>query len=140
MAERTAPRTRPLRSSTSGDDPDAECLVESNECGGCDGEGACFYAAATTDCGTTNCLDGKTISSHCDGEGRCVSEEGSCGGYACADSANCLTTCAGVGDTDCIKPYVCFDTECVADQEVGALCGNNWRNESMRAPPRHPQG
>jgi hypothetical protein len=83
--------------------------------GKCDGAGACQLYPAGTNCTQASCSTATLRNAgKCDGKMHClVPAAVTCGGYTCASTTACRTTCAV--DADCASPSVCG--------KAGMACG-----------------
>lgn len=108
-----------------GQDPDNDCAGKHKKCGGaCDGQGACFFAPASTTCEAATCKAGKLTTSNCDGKGGCAGTTTGCGGYACASTGDaCKLACTSVAD--CGANFQCIGGACVSNLVNGKACGTN---------------
>jgi hypothetical protein len=93
----------------------------------CSSTGACVYPTNTTSCGSASCSNGQlTPAGKCNGAGACTpGTPGSCpGGFICASTTACKTSCASAGDC-ASQPSTCSGGACMSQGGPGAPCSNN---------------
>jgi hypothetical protein len=80
--------------------------------GTCDGAGMCRMYQAGTMCNAASCSNATLLNAaKCDGMGHCqIPAAVPCGGYICATTMACRTSCGT--DGDCASPSVCGQASC----------------------------
>ncbi|MBN2496155.1 MAG: hypothetical protein JXR96_16300 [Deltaproteobacteria bacterium] len=112
-----------------GEDPHGDCPVTAPEScgtrGDCDGQGACAFHAAGTQCAPESCaFDLHYPADLCDGQGHCA-DSGShpCRPYVCLDASTCRTDCRDEGD--CTAESRCEAGVCLAYLHQGEPCAQD---------------
>jgi hypothetical protein len=96
--------------------------------GKCDGAGACRVYPSGTVCNPASCSTATLrAAGTCDGKMHCqVPATVTCGGYTCASTTACRTTCAS--DPDCASPSVCDEQ---GEKSCGGLSAQYFRQTNL---------
>jgi hypothetical protein len=130
------------------------CINQGDACAGyCNGAPSCVYPGGSTSCaGTSSCQNGtlSTTSGSCNAGGTCVqsgSMPGSCGGFPCASSAGCATSCTAGYQDGCLPGFTCLGgTQCIPSTTTcgdgpgptcamgqGGMCCLTWNSSNTAA-------
>ncbi len=110
-----------------GEDPHGACAAVDCSSGTCDGSGGCAPGDAGAVCQRDSCSGFSEIVRVCDGVAAgcpaATTSMACAGGYFCADSSSCATSCTS--DSGCQTAFWCDGTACMPDLVAPAACTRN---------------